>query len=349
MLVFKDLAQQALAQGASDVVIAVGAPVMFRASGALSQADRTRLVPTDVDRLANQLLTESQRQRLDQGGEIDVSHSLLGIGRFRVSAFYQRGTLGLVIRVIPTTVPQATDLGLPHQAIRLTTATGGLIMVAGPPASGRTTTVAALCELLLNHRCMHLITLEKPVEYLLRHGKSVVHQREVGSDTASFESGLRSVARQAADVIMLSQLQPAWLPDTLELTGAGTLVLAAVAGRSACDALSRLVLRLPPADQDEARRRLAESVRGVICQQLIPGQAGARPQAVFEVLDGGGVAAAHIAAGHWDRLQQQLADGLLPGSLPMSQALANLAAAGSITESEHMRRIAALGDSGTGA
>jgi twitching motility protein PilT len=342
MTSLQDLLPLASTEQTSDLLIIAGSPPVLRQQGLLVRVGGPRINPAEVEAMLNQMLTEDLRQRYDKTGDITFSYSVFGSGRYRVSAFRQRGTAGLAIRAIAASVPTAVQLRLPDAAIHMALASGGLVIVCGPPGSGRTTTLAALVDTVNSQRQAHVVTIESPIEYLHKHSLGLVSQREVGTDTRSYLSGLQAALDQTPDVIVLSELDSESTPLALQIALAGKLVIASLVATRIPDALATAIARLPAHQQSNARQQLASSLRGAVCQQLISRAGGAGQFAAFEVLTVGPRARELVAAGDWAGLAQLIDDGIEPGTTGMRQALVTLAATGEISESEYLARTAAL-------
>ncbi len=332
---FSELLQKAVEAGASDLIVTVGSSPVLRRNGELIRCDGTAFGPGDTELLIHQLLNEEQRRRFDQDGEINVSYSIFGTGRFRVSGFRQRGTVCIVARVIPSILRSGVQLGIPDSVLRFGLAPGGLVLVAGPPGSGRTTTIAAIIDGINSQRAVHIVSLEDPVEYLFRHKLGVVHQREIGTDTASFASGLASSLLQAADVVVISDLQPEVVPAVFEAASGHVLVIAAVVARSIREALAGIVGRFPVHVQGQAAYRLAWLLRGACCQQLLRRAGGEGVVPAFEVLTMGQQARQAILESQWEQVERLLGEAAEPGSTSMHDSLVKLLAAGEIDHSEY--------------
>ena len=194
-------------RNASDVHLTVGIPPTYRVDGALISLVEKKLTTEDTLDLVKQALDETRLKKLNETGEIDFSYSIPSIGRFRVNAFKQRGSYALVLRIIPLEIPLMDELGLPSILNDLSKLPRGLILVTGPTGSGKTTTLASIINKINSERKCHIITLEDPLEYLHKHKKSIVNQREVGSDTQNFANGLRGALREDPDVILVGEMR----------------------------------------------------------------------------------------------------------------------------------------------
>lgn len=268
----QDLLAEVVRVGGSDLHLAVGTPPLVRVQGILRRMPgRGPLTGSDTRRLVLGVLTRRQQDQFLQAGELSTSHSIPGRGRFRVTAFLQRDSVGAVLRMVPPEIPPAEDLGLPDEVIAWAEATRGLVLVCGPHGSGISTTLASLVDRINRSRAAHILTVEDPIEFLHRHQVGLVNQREVGEDTTSVASGLRLAQRQDPDVIVVSEL-----PDTdsirLALAAAetGQLVLGTLRTMSAVQTIERIVDVFPVDQQPQVRVQLATTLRGVVVQQLVP-------------------------------------------------------------------------------
>src|SRR5690606_15940133 len=268
----RDLPNEVPRAGGSDLHLTVGTPPLVRVQGVLHRIPGfPALTGSDTRRLVLGTLTQAQQERFLQTGELSTSHAIPGRGRFRVSAFVQRDSVGAVMRMVPPEIPPAEDLGLPDEVIEWADSRRGLVLVCGPHGSGTSTTLAALVDRINRSRAAHILTIEDPIEFLHRHRTGVVNQREVGEDTATIATGLRVALRQDPDVIAVSDL-----PDLeslrLALTAAetGHLVLASLRTMTAVQTVERMVDVFPADQQPQARVQLANTLRGIVVQQLVP-------------------------------------------------------------------------------
>lgn len=279
-----DLLDRVLRLGGSDLHLTVGAPPVVRVQGELRRMERMApLNGSEVRRLVLGMLTQRQRDRFLEEGELATSHAIPGKGRFRVSAFVQRDSVGAVLRLVPGQIPSPEDLGLPDEVIEWADHRKGLVLVCGPHGSGTSTTLAALVDRINRARACHILTIEQPIEFLHKHRVALVNQREVGEDTASFERGLRHALRQDPDVLVVGELPDV---ETIRLALAaaetGQLVLATLRTMDAVKTIERVVDVFPAEQQPQARLQLANNLRGIVVQQLVP------------ALDGGVALAAEV-------------------------------------------------------
>src|SRR3990170_4151854 len=217
------------------------------------------------------VMNESQREHFKQKREIDMAHSVPGLGRFRVNIFQQRSTIGMVMRVIPIKIQTIEELNLPPVVEKLAMESRGLILVTGATGTGKTTTLASMVEHMNTHRSSHIITIEDPIEYLIRDKKSLVNQREVGTDTDSFAEALRSAMRQDPDIILVGEMRDYETISTAILAAeTGHLVLSTLHTVDATETINRIISVYPPYQQRQTRLQLSSLLKGIVAQRLIP-------------------------------------------------------------------------------
>ncbi len=315
---------QAAEEKASDLHITVGEPPILRIDGELVPVGEAPLSPADTLELTRQV-TGDQFAALERAGELDLSMGVKGLGRFRVNAYRQRGSYGMALRVVHNKIPALEELGLPSVVNELTRKQRGLILVTGPTGSGKSTTLASMIDLINIERSCHIITLEDPIEYLHQHKKSMVNQREVGSDTMSFGNGLRAALREDPDVILVGEMRDL---DTISIaiTAAetGHLVLSTVHTMGAASTVDRIVDIFPPHQQTQVRVQLSGVLNGIISQQLIQradrkGRVGA-----FEVMIATTAIRNLIREGKTHQIQSNLQTGAKFGMQTMDNALLDL-------------------------
>lgn len=281
-----ELLRLAAARGASDLHLTVGAPPVIRVNGVLTPLEGFGpLGPADTELLVGQVVGARHRERLDSQGQADLSYGLAGLGRFRVNAFLQRGSYGAALRIIPTEVPTPDALGLPPIVRRLSRANRGLVLVTGPTGSGKSTTLACIVDIINSERACHIVTLEDPIEYLHRHKKSIVNQREIGLDTLTFADGLRAALRQDPDVILVGEMRDLeTIATAITAAETGHLVLATLHTGDAVGAVDRVVDVFPPHQQQQVRIQVAATLQAVLAQQLVPRADGSGRVLAMEVL-----------------------------------------------------------------
>jgi twitching motility protein PilT len=267
----------AMEQGASDIHLSVGTQPAFRINGKLRHQNTDdneqfkNLNRDDIMDIIREIMDEEQLLLWRENGEFDFSYSLPGVGRFRVNVYRQRGCPSLAIRPVPYEIPPLDGLGVPEAIVDLMEKKNGLVLVTGTTGSGKSTTLAALIN-KVNMECeKHIITIEDPIEYLYQHKKSIVDQREVGSDTATFAGALRSCLRQDPDVILIGELRDLETISTaITAAETGHLVLATLHTNSASQSIDRIIDIFPPNQQEQIKVQLASTLHGIITQQLIP-------------------------------------------------------------------------------
>lgn len=281
-----DILLVALQARASDVHLKAGLPPIFRVDGSLVPLkDGQRLLPEDVARMALGTMSEMQRAKFQQTNEVDLAYALPGVGRFRVNVFQQRGTVGAVFRAIPVKVPTITQLMLPQIVEKLAAESRGLILVTGATGTGKSTTLAAMVEHINNTETCHVITIEDPIEFLIRDKRSVVNQREVGVDTMSFGQALKSAMRQDPDVILVGEMRDLETMETaLNAAETGHLVLSTLHTIDATETIQRVIAAFPPYQQKPIRLQLASVLRGVVSQRLVAREDGRGRVPAVEVM-----------------------------------------------------------------
>lgn len=271
-------------RGASDLHITVGVPPKIRIDGELIDIADERIMPADAENLIMPIIPDHARKQLVEMGESDFSYAIAGVGRYRVNAFRQRGSYACVIRIVGTRIPSPQELGLPESVVALTELKRGLVIVTGPTGSGKSTTLASLVDVINSTQNVNVITLEDPIEYLHRHNKAIVNQREIGVDSFSYTSALRAALREDPDVIMVGEMRDL---DTIStaITAAetGHLVLSTLHTTGAANTIDRIIDVFPPYQQQQIRIQLAGVLESVISQQLLPKVFGGRV-AAFEVM-----------------------------------------------------------------
>ncbi|MFT4704421.1 MAG: twitching motility protein PilT [Bradymonadia bacterium] len=274
--------QVALKGGASDIHIKAGLPPMFRVNGSLVPLkDAERLTPEEIARTAHGMMSQAQILEFKERHDCDFAYGVPGVGRFRVNVFQQRNAVGMVLRVIPYKVRTIDQLGLPDVVKAIADNRRGLILVAGTTGSGKSTTLASIIEHINATRSEHIITIEDPIEFLIRDKRSVINQREVGTDCESFQRALRAALRQDPDVILIGEMRD---KETVEigLTAAetGHLVLATLHTTDCTETITRLISVFPPHQQKHVRLMVSSLLTGVIAQRLVPTKTGGRVPAI---------------------------------------------------------------------
>tara|TARA_B110000438_G_scaffold303016_1_gene362727 strand:- start:1263 stop:2297 length:1035 start_codon:yes stop_codon:yes gene_type:complete len=309
---------------ASDLHLTVGAPPRIRINGKLINFNEQKLLPNDIKNLLNDYLDKEKKNNLEGGNEIDFSIGIPGISRFRVNIFKQRGNLVATFRRLPYEVPNINSLGFPDTVINLTKSKKGLILITGGTGSGKSTTLAALIEEISNTYHKHIVTIEDPIEYLYNHSKSLVNQREVGTDTKNFSSALRSVLRQDPDVVAIGELRDLEsMSAAITIAETGHLVLGTLHTNNASGTITRLVDAFPPEKQNIIRTNLSMSLLAILSQQLIPNLHKSRSLAL-EILINTPSIKALIRENNIHQLDNYILSGSKDGMIKMDDSILEL-------------------------
>ncbi|MBU9672902.1 type IV pilus twitching motility protein PilT [Planococcus sp. CP5-4] len=269
----------------SDIHLTTGIPPVFRMNGTLKRYGDENLTPDMTKEIAKALMPEILWQQFLDKGEMDFSYSLSGVARFRVNSFHQRGSISHAFRTIPTEIPTIADLQMPKTLANLAETPQGLILVTGPTGSGKSTTLAAMIRHINENLTKHIITLEDPIEYLHRHGSSIIDQREVGFDTDSFAAGLRAALRQDPDVVLVGEMRDLETISTaITAAETGHLVMATLHTSSAASTIERIIDVFPHGQQAQVRTQLAGILKAVVSQRLLPTADGKGRVAATEIL-----------------------------------------------------------------
>src|SRR6187200_198510 len=280
------LLQIAVASGASDLHLKVGSYPMMRVNGTLVVAsEEKRLDRSDTEAIAQAILGPEHVEKFKKNQDVDLAYSIPGVGRFRCNVFQQRGTVGLVLRVIPTRIKTIDELGLPPVLKRIAAEERGLVLVTGTTGSGKSTTLAAMIDHINTSRSTHIMTVEDPIEYLHRDHHSIVNQREVAVDTQSFSHALRSALRQDPDVILVGEMRDHETVETALLAAeTGHLVFSTLHTLDATETINRIIAVFPPHQQRQVRIQLAAVLKAAISQRLMPRADGVGRVPAVEVM-----------------------------------------------------------------
>ncbi len=281
-----DLLKLAVDCGASDLHLKVGTFPMMRVRGGLVPAmEDKRLEHEEMVSMAAAVLPVGYRDKFKEFHEVDLAYSVAGLGRFRCNAFQQRGTIGMVFRVIPRSITSIEELALPPVLKKISTEERGLVLVTGATGSGKTTTLAAMIDEINATRTSHIMTIEDPIEYLHRDKKSIINQREIGVDTTSFSMALRSALRQDPDVILVGEMRDfETIQTALVAAETGHLVFSTLHTLDATETINRIISVFPPHQQKQIRLQLASVLRAVVSQRLMPKARGEGRVPAVEVL-----------------------------------------------------------------
>jgi twitching motility protein PilU len=322
-------------KNASDMFFAVNSPVHIKINGNLIPINQHRLEPENIDSLLSEIATPGQMAELARDNELNMGVSVPNLGRFRLSAFRQRGTISAVFRFVPATIPALGELGLPPVLSELIMEKRGLLLVVGATGSGKSTTIAAMLDHRNEARSGHILTLEDPIEYLFKNKKSIVSQREIGSDAASFDIALRNSMRQAPDCILIGEIRDkATMAAALAYAQSGHLVLATLHANNSYNALNRIISFYPIENRAALLQDLASSIRAIVSQRLVRPAAGGARHAAVEVLVNTRYIADLIEKGELAEIKDAIDNSLSPGSQSFEKALLELVQAGLVTQEE---------------
>ncbi|WP_019154694.1 type IV pilus twitching motility protein PilT [Robertmurraya massiliosenegalensis] len=270
---------------ASDIHLTVGVPPIMRLNGELKRYGKDALKPFDTEGMAKAIIPEHMWEQFKEKGELDFSYGIPGVSRFRVNTYFQRSCVAMAIRIVPTKIPTIEELELPPILKKIADKPQGLVLVTGPTGSGKSTTLAAIIQYMNQHMRKHIITLEDPIEYLHKHGNSIIDQREVGFDTNNFANGLRAALRQDPDVILVGEMRDLETIQTaITAAETGHLVLGTLHTSSAPATINRIIDVFPPTQQPQVRIQLASVLVSVISQRLFKTADQKRRRAATEIL-----------------------------------------------------------------
>ena len=335
-----DLLETTVALGASDLHVAVGSHPVIRLNGSLDRLDQfPRLSADDTQRLLYRILSTEQQKHLEINRQIDVSYSIPGLARFRVNVYFQRESLGGAFRMIPAELKTLEDLGLPTQLHELSKKPRGLVLVTGPTGSGKSTTLAAVVDEINRTRDDHIMTIEDPIEFLHRHKRCIVNQREIGPDAVSFADALRGALRQDPDVILLGEMRDLETISTaITAAETGHLVFATLHTQDAPSTIDRLIDVFPAAQQEQIRVQLAATIQGIVTQTLLPTVDGKGRVAALEILLPDDAVRNLIRQAKVEQIYSVMQTNTGRGMQTLEQALVDLVTRGIITQEVAMSR-----------
>ena len=331
MPIIEDILQDAKDAGASDVHLTVGIPPKMRVNGDLITMNYSKMMPDDTLDVLISIMTEGQREKFEERGEFDFSFSIPHLGRYRVNAYKQRGSVAMAFRLVGTQIPSPESLGVPESVVELYQRKRGLILVTGPTGSGKSTTLAAIIDKVNNNRDAHVITLEDPIEYLHQHKMAMVNQREMGLDSNSYANALRAALREDPDVILVGEMRD-FETISVAITAAetGHLVLSTLHTIGAASTVDRIIDVFPPHQQQQIRVQLANVLEAVISQQLLPTADGKSRVAAFEVMHANHAVRNLIREGKSHQLTSVMQTNRKLGMITMDEAISKLYFSGRI-------------------
>jgi twitching motility protein PilT len=334
------LLERTVARNASDLHLTVGTPPAMRVNGTLQRFDDVpELTPEDTHQMLYRILSTEQQKQLEINRHIDLAHSIPGLARFRVNVFFQRGTLGAAFRLIPADIKTLEELGIPSALHSLTEKPRGLVLITGPTGSGKSTTLAALIDEINRKRAEHILTIEDPVEFVHRHKRCIVNQREIGPDAPSFAEALRAALREDPDVILLGEMRDLETIGTaITAAETGHLVFATLHTQSAPSTVDRIIDAFPGAQQEQVRVQLAATLQGVCTQALLPTPAGDGRVAALEILFPDDAVRNLIRQGKVEQVYSVMQTSTSKGMQTMEQALSDLVVRGIVTLDDALSR-----------
>lgn len=330
---FDEYLELAIEKGASDVFITAGEPVVFRINGEITAQYSPILKPEDTEKLIMQILSDRDKKTLREEQDLDTSYSLKSEkeGRFRVNCAYQRGSMWCVLRLIETRIKSLEDLNLPKAIKDFTKFKRGFVLVTGPTGSGKSTTLASMIQLINETQNVHILTIEDPIEFLYKGAKSIINQREVGTDAKNFKNALKSSLREDPDVILIGEMRDLeTIQAALTMAETGHLVFATLHTNSASATIDRIIDVFPANQQNQIKTQLASVLQGIVCQSLLPHRNGRERIAVCEILKMTDAARAKIKSGTHKSLIDDMQTGKKFGMQTFDDALAEKVKEGKI-------------------
>ncbi|MES2153235.1 MAG: PilT/PilU family type 4a pilus ATPase [Pseudomonadota bacterium] len=322
-------------KNASDMFFAVNSPVHIKINGNLIPINQQKLDPDNILSLIAEVATPEQMVELERDNELNMGISVPNLGRFRLSAFRQRGTISAVFRFVPANIPALGDLGLPPVLSELIMEKRGLLLLVGATGSGKSTTIASMLDHRNELRAGHILTLEDPIEYLFKNKKSIVNQREIGSDATSFYVALRNSMRQAPDCILIGEIRDKeTMAAALAYAQSGHLVLATLHANNSYNALNRIISFYPIENRAALLQDLSSAVKAIVSQRLVRSAAGGTRTAAVEIMVNTRYVSDLIEKGEIGQIKEAMEKSLSPGSQSFESALFALVKSGQITQEE---------------
>ncbi|AVR97680.1 PilT/PilU family type 4a pilus ATPase [Pseudoduganella armeniaca] len=322
-------------KNASDMFFAVNSPVHIKINGNLIPINQHKLEPDNIVALLAEICTPQQMEELERTNELNMGVSVPNLGRFRLSAFRQRGSISAVFRFVPANIPALGELGLPPVLAELIMEKRGLLLLVGSTGSGKSTTIASMLDHRNELRSGHILTLEDPIEYLFKNRKSIVNQREIGSDAKDFETALKNSLRQAPDCILIGEIRDReTMAAALAYAQSGHLVLATLHANNSYNALNRIISFYPIENRPALLQDLSSTIKAIVSQRLIRSSGGGTRTPAVEVMVNTRYVSDLIEKGDIGQIKEALENSLSPGSQSFEQALYRLVQEGKITQDE---------------
>jgi twitching motility protein PilT len=335
-----DLLEQLVAHVGSDLHLTVGTPPVIRVRGRLHRLEGYEgLTPDDTRMLLYRILSSEQQKHFEIKRQLDFAYSIPGLARFRVNVYFQREAVSAAFRTIPTDIKSAEELGLPAVLHELAGKPRGIVVVTGPTGSGKSTTLAAIVDEINRTRAEHILTIEDPIEFVHKHKRCIVNQREIGADATGFAEALKSALRQDPDVILVGEMRDLETISTaLTAAETGHLVFATLHTQSASSTVDRIIDVFPPAQQEQVRIMISNSLQGIVTQTLIPTADGTGRVAALEILLPDDAVRNLIRQGKTEQIYSVMQTNTGRGMQTMEQALAELILRGIISPEEGLTR-----------
>ncbi|OGL46791.1 MAG: hypothetical protein A2149_06665 [Candidatus Schekmanbacteria bacterium RBG_16_38_11] len=333
MIPIKELLELATTKRASDVLIGVNLPPLFKVDGEIIRSEFRPLGVEECQNLIFSMLTPKKVEEFVKKKEVDSSFGLNNLGRFRLNVHYQRGSVACAVKIVPNLIPDLENLGFPGIVKEFLKQKFGLVLITGPQGNGKSTTIASMIEEINLTRPSHIITIENPIEFTHKNKKSMIEQREVGPDTDSSLEALRHVRRQACDVIMLDEMSDLeTIEEVLKAAELGQLILSTMHASSSADAIERIIEIFPEAKRNQIAFQLSIALQGIICQQLIPRKDGKGRVLACEIILIDKALRGLIKTGDIDEVKKYLDSGGMKGSISMRKFIEDLFRKGIVGE-----------------
>jgi twitching motility protein PilT len=342
---FNSWLEELVSSNGSDLHVKVGSPPMVRLTHGLVRLDRDPLSPIETQAIADGVIPQDRKDLFKERGEVDFAYSVANVGRFRANVFRQRGSVSMVLRKLRFGGPSFDEIGLPDVVRTLAEEHRGLILVTGPTGSGKTTTLAAMIGYLNATKPVHIVTVEDPIEVLHKDEVASINQREVGQDTNDFLSALRAALRQDPDVILIGEMRDTeTVRAALQAAETGHLVMSTLHTQDAAETVNRVIDFFPPHQQKQIRLSLAGTLRGIICQRLVPSVDGGRIPALEILVNTGRVAERIADQEKTSEIEEVVAEGGFYGMMTFDQALLALIKEGRVSVEDAMQAVSSVHD-----